>query len=721
MSVPHASLHPNPQSASSASPDPHDLYDPYVPSDPPHPDALAHHQHHQHHHDYDHSDSSSAAAPIGPYGSQTTMAASLPSHTGPYTHSRSHSRSYSIDRTLQSAGSLIFKSNTALDTLATLATYTDDQQPAAHERRASVCNSLHDASLYCASAAGGSVVEDHDDLLTKPPRYPPPVPPEMLGIPISSRPTLLYPQTREPPPPRLNMHGRPYPSVTASVIDLCNTIMGTGLMSIPYAFATVGLGYGIFLVFASAAATWFSLRLLVSSAQLAYGSASGGRIPSHTSLFIAQGEPSYGALAKTAMGRRGAVWADIAMAVSCFGFAVSYLVAIADSMPAAAAYLFPADLVGSWLAGVLQNPQFWIFAFIVVIGPLCYARSVDDFWWFSSTALGAALYLAFVVIGLSFIVPHPHHGRLVDHPSVPWFSLKLEAFESITIYIFAFTCHQNIFTIYNEIDATYHGSGLAPETVMRIRRVIDMSVMSVAGLYLAVGIVGYLAFGDSTNVVLFDNLPDTFLVVVGRLMYALLAALSVPIQVHPCRASLDSILNTLGYRWRVAHAYGYQPLGESTASLLSSSSSSAPTSRRPSMLFSTPSSQLPALSASWRKTWSHVVHLLQESMQEEGGRRLVLTSFALLLVYFTALWFSEVEVIMSFVGGTSGVVVCFVLPALFYWRLTTEETGGWRRPLSAGLAVGGCLCGILNIGWILAKLFDNTGGGNSGNSRVSAS
>ncbi|KAJ1339364.1 hypothetical protein BSLG_006018 [Batrachochytrium salamandrivorans] len=303
------------------------------------------------------------------------------------------------------------------------------------------------------------------------------------------------------------------------------------------------------------AATWFSVRLLISSAQLAYGTGT-GRIPQQTSLFIQEGEPSYGALARTAMGRQGAMWADIAISACCYGFAVSYLVSIADSMPKAAAVLFPEFIVGSWLYHLFQIPQFWMFAFLVLIAPLCYAKS--------------------------------------------------------------------IFSVYNEVGATYRGESVAPETVRHIRRVVDLSIIAVAILYLAVGICGFLAFGNSSMVLILDNFPDTPFITFARLMYALLAALSV--------------------RFKSLHS----------------------------------------------------------AMQQEHSRSYILTTSILVFTYLMSLWFNTLEDVLSFVGGTGGVIMCFVMPALFYWNLTTPETGGWRRPFSVMLAATGSICGILNIECLLS-------------------
>lgn len=116
-------------------------------------------------------------------------------------------------------------------------------------------------------------------------------------------------------------------SVVANTIDLSNTILGTGLVSLPYAFQTVGVGTGALLLALAALSSWFSLHLLVASAEMTYGSVE------QASIFVPLGVPSYSSIARRCMGRKGAILADVAMALSCLGFATSYLVSIGEVMP----------------------------------------------------------------------------------------------------------------------------------------------------------------------------------------------------------------------------------------------------------------------------------------------------------------------------------------------------------------------------------------------------
>ena len=355
------------------------------------------------------------------------------------------------------------------------------------------------------------------------------------------------------------------------------------------------------------------------------------------------------------------------MALSCLGFAVSYLVAIGDSMPHVVGIFISKEQVGPWLFSILEHEHFWMLLFLIVILPLCFANSVDEFWWFSATALGCALYLSGIILFHTPYAVDPPEGPI---DSVPWFDLKLDGFEAISLYIFAFTCHQNIFSVYGSIGAFYDGQGLSNDTIKYIKKVIDLSILFVTILYLAVGSVGYTYFKDDVKILVLDNFPDDVYSILGRFMYALLAALSVPIQVHPCRLCIDSFigLSTNHSQSRFEYERIYDD--------------------------------------SERRDDGFVTKLLRNLrplMRHETSQRILLTTGILCVTYFIAFWIHSLDDIMGFVGGTCGVIACFIMPAIFYSKLTTFENGGWRRPFSAILAVISWACGTVNIGWLIYK------------------
>lgn len=130
-------------------------------------------------------------------------------------------------------------------------------------------------------------------------------------------------------------------------------------LSMPYAFARVGLIPGISLLFLAAIITWFSLRILITSAI----SSSYKAQPSHSLYFTPPAAPSYAELARASM--RGAnmpTLVEILVALSCLGFAVSYLVAIGECMPGLVSAIFPGIENSTGLvSSFAMDTRLWMF------------------------------------------------------------------------------------------------------------------------------------------------------------------------------------------------------------------------------------------------------------------------------------------------------------------------------------------------------------------------
>lgn len=96
-------------------------------------------------------------------------------------------------------------------------------------------------------------------------------------------------------------------------LNYINSILGSGIVGIPYALHKAGFGFGIFLLIALAIITDYSLSLLVKSAQLA-------------------GVTSYQDLVQVAFGRPGFYLLTLLQFIYPFIAMISYNVIIGDTV-----------------------------------------------------------------------------------------------------------------------------------------------------------------------------------------------------------------------------------------------------------------------------------------------------------------------------------------------------------------------------------------------------
>ncbi|KAL2917781.1 hypothetical protein HK105_202654 [Polyrhizophydium stewartii] len=461
-------------------------------------------------------------------------------------------------------------------------------------------------------------------------------------------------------------HADPAPSgtVLSSSINITNTILGAGMLAMPSAIAAVGLGLGIGLICLSATASGTGLFLLSRVA------AQVGR----KSSFFACAKITY---------PEAALWIDLAIAIKCFGVSVSYLVICGDLMPEVMQGLWGGALQSTDL---LLSKQFWVTVSVIAIAPFSFLRRLDSLRYTSAFALMAVVYLVFVV--LVFYVAPPESGMPFPRPEfaeIEWVKISSDLFTALPVFVFAFTCHQNIFSVYNE---------LVDNSAANIEKVISGSILTSVGVYQTIAVIGYLTFGRNVTSNIIAMYPAGKLVTGGQFAIALLVLLSYPLQCHPARASLDKVLGQ-----RAATTSASAGLPPPLAASGSSSSLLGPTGEiaaesdgegdvraEPGRIRGddTPPSALsaPPPPSAARAAMS-------------ATRHTAITTTLLVLSYFVAVAVHNLSTILAFVGATGSTTIGYILPGLFYYRMrrNARPPGAPLEPLEF-VAVSLALFGI---------------------------
>lgn len=439
----------------------------------------------------------------------------------------------------------------------------------------------------------------------------------------------------------------PRAGIPSSMINILNTILGSGMLAMPHAIASVGLIPGIMLIALSGLASGFGLNLLAYTA---------GPLGRHAS-FNAASKMTYPNLA---------ILFDTAIAVKCFGVAVSYLVIIGDLMPEVAIKLFQ---LGE--DSLLRYRQTWITLAMLVIIPFCFLRRLDSLKYTSLIALFAVLYLFILVIYFFF---QPTNNSA---PEKEWylFDMKVEFLKKLPIYVFAFTCHQNIFAVHNE---------LRRNTLTRVNTVIFSSIFISACVYWTVGVLGYIMFGVGASSNLLKDLDDGELVTIARVAVTILVTFSYALQCHPSRASFEKVftrLHELFDDWKKGENR-YAPLGQESEETND------------------------ALLVTENKTEPAPGVDLDHSGAKEMSNMMFfsLTVGIIVVSYVIAFFVSELGLVLSFVGSTGSTTICYILPGIFYLKMTEKEPWHFYRIAAAVLVVSGLIVMPLCVAFLFINV-----------------
>ncbi|GAA6036702.1 hypothetical protein JCM8097_003437 [Rhodosporidiobolus ruineniae] len=409
-------------------------------------------------------------------------------------------------------------------------------------------------------------------------------------------------------------------TIFSCIANLANTIIGTGSLAMAHAFSGEGLIPGIIMVLLCGGAAATGLYLLTRCAALG---------PHRAASFSSLSKMTYPGLARLF---------DFAVALKCFGVSISYLIVIGGLMPKVV-HAFAPSLVDS----ILLDRRLWILASMTLLCPLAFLRRLDSLKHTSYIALCAIAYLVFIVIFYTFV----SHDELPPSGDFELFRFGSSFIQSLPVQIFAFTCAQNIFAVFNE---------LRTNSQPRLNLIIGTSIGSAAVIYELLGVLGYITFGAAVGGNLIEMYPHTTLVSIGQLGIVVLVLFSYPLQLHPARASLDKFL------------FPHPPTDDDEAAVDDHGSGE----------------EIPL------------------------GRFVLLSAFLLFTTFLIAMFVSSLETVLGFVGSTGSTTISFILPSIFFLSLFKDSTSPQDRRLrwiATLLLVWGLVVMVVSLSLNIYHLF----------------
>ena len=302
--------------------------------------------------------------------------------------------------------------------------------------------------------------------------------------------------------PDMPSNGHPTNGLISTFVNLVKASFGTGILAMPDAIKNAGLVFGsVSLALLGFLSTYCCHQLLH-----AYVKVSGGQPMSYAMVTYRTFEKAGPRLSKLAPHMKNTI--NFFLIVTQFGLSCVYILFIARMVKEVIQDSYP-DL--KWDIRIYET-----FTFLLLI-PYCFVTTLKVLSYFTMFANIVTMIVFITVLQyvLQNLQPVENVDLIAPNPgTIPLF---------FGTAMFAFECIALILPIENRMEnrAPYHGwNGL-----------FTLALTFVICVYVAIGFYGYLAFGQSSIMIL-SNMPQTWLYKSLKLLYAFVIFLSFNLQLY---------------------------------------------------------------------------------------------------------------------------------------------------------------------------------------------
>ncbi|XP_036900460.1 putative sodium-coupled neutral amino acid transporter 11 isoform X3 [Sturnira hondurensis] len=289
----------------------------------------------------------------------------------------------------------------------------------------------------------------------------------------------------------------------AAVFNVVNSIIGSGIIGLPYSMKQAGFPLGILLLFWVSYVTDFSLVLLIKGGALS-------------------GTDTYQSLVNKTFGFPGYLLLSLLQFLYPFIAMISYNIITGDTL----SKIFQ-RIPGVDPENLLVGRHFIIvFSTVVFTLPLSLYRDIARLGKISliSTVL-TTLILGIVTARVISLGPY------IPKSEDAWVFAKPSAIQALGVMSFAFICHHNCFLVYGSLEEA---------TVAKWSRIIHLSTLVSVFICILFATCGYLTFTGFTQGDLFENYcRSDDLVTFGRFCYGATVVLTYPIE---CFVTREGVL-----------------------------------------------------------------------------------------------------------------------------------------------------------------------------------
>ena len=333
-------------------------------------------------------------------------------------------------------------------------------------------------------------------------------------------------------------------TTATAVFNLVSTIVGGGVLSLPFAISVQGVFGGLIALLLSAIASDFSIYILIASSR-------------------SRGARGYEDVAAAALGESARIVTVLMIFALTFLVSIAYIILCADLLSALV------DLASHHQIIEQISREYVILGFVVAVSPLAFFRKMDALR-FTSILSVCSVFALGVVTAYKLIsdgtlvppVPWRNDSTAAPAPSGPmpmlaeatmysrsynrtlplgetlwWPSSIQDYIYALPIESVAFLCHFNVLPMQDE---------LVRPTRRRVQRVTHTTIYICVFLYTCIAMTGYFRFTSSTCGDYLNNfLNDDPIATIGRVGLLLTLYCSFPLLVLPCRATFSRLMDLL--------------------------------------------------------------------------------------------------------------------------------------------------------------------------------
>lgn len=279
-------------------------------------------------------------------------------------------------------------------------------------------------------------------------------------------------------------------------VNLLKTIMGCGILKYPCLFYEYGIFPTIMLTVISAFASYCGILLYIDINDK-YGL---GDTLSTVSLHFTPYLK---------------IVADIVVIAKCYMVGVAYLIYLGEQLNCVLKYFT-----------IFVSHKLALALILILISPLIFISKIDKLKYTSTAGLFAVLML----IAASIY----RYSDLKTSHKIFYDSGKRSYIENLCHFVFSFTCHQNIFTIQND---------MVRYNKFHLKLSAFFSFLTAVVVYIIFGWISYLALGDGLKSSYLEAQPEDKVKIAISIFYIFLIGLSLPLQTNPCKAYLLNAIN----------------------------------------------------------------------------------------------------------------------------------------------------------------------------------